>query len=83
MRPILAIAIVLALAAQAQGEQIKFYAPDGRSTGTAVQISPNSTRYFDERGRTIGTSTTTSGTTIYYDARGRLTGRSTAPMEKR
>jgi hypothetical protein len=49
-----------------------------------VQTSPNSTRYFDERGRTIGTATTTSdGTTTFYEARGRVTGRSTAPMGKR
>jgi hypothetical protein len=65
---------MLALPAHA-GEQVRFYAPDGRSIGTATPTSEGTTRYYDARGRSTGTSTKSGGTTTIYDPRGRVVGR--------
>jgi YD repeat-containing protein len=73
---LLAFALVLAArAAQAQDrQQTRFYGPDGRSVGTAVPFGDGSVRYYDARGHSLGTSTTTGNTTRFYDASGRPTG---------
>jgi YD repeat-containing protein len=70
------LAFVLALCAtQARaGEQARIYGPDGRSIGTAVPIGDGSVRYYDARGHSLGTSTTTGNTTKYYDEHGRPAG---------
>jgi YD repeat-containing protein len=49
--------------------------PNGSSLGTSSPTSPNSQRYYDARGNSLGTSTRVGGTTTFYDARGRVTGR--------
>jgi len=52
------ITIALALAtAPAVAQQQRFYGPDGRSLGTAVPLGHGSTRYYDRRGNSLGTST--------------------------
>jgi YD repeat-containing protein len=66
--------VVLALPAHA-GEQVRHYGPDGRSIGTAAPTSGGTTRYYDARGRSTGTSTKSGGTTTVYDSRGRVVGR--------
>jgi len=68
----------------ASGEQIRFYAPDGRSIGTAAPLAGGSTRYFDSAGRSTGTSSTTAGGfTTFYDSRGHVIGREIAkPRDK-
>ena len=38
-----------------------------------------SVRYYDARGKTLGTSTTTGNTTRFYDASGRSIGSATSP----
>ena len=59
--------VMLALPPHA-GEQVRFYAPDGRSIGTAAPLAGGSTRYFDSAGRSTGTSSTTAGGfTTFYD----------------
>jgi YD repeat-containing protein len=69
--------VMLALPPHA-GEQVRFYAPDGRSIGTATLTPDGTTRYYDARGRSTGTSTKSGGTTTLYDPRGRVVGRATA-----
>jgi YD repeat-containing protein len=66
--------VTLALSAHAD-QQVRFYAPDGRSIGTAVPLGGGSTRYYDARGRSTGTSTKSGGATTLYDPRGRVVGR--------
>jgi hypothetical protein len=70
------LAFALALCAtQARAEQqTRFYGPDGKSIGTAVPLGNGSVRYFDARGNSLGTSTTTGNTTRFYDAGGKPTG---------
>jgi YD repeat-containing protein len=71
---VLAALVMLALPAHA-GEQVRFYAPDGRSIGTAVPLGGGSTRYYDARGRSTGTSTRSGNVMTIYDSRGRVVGR--------
>ena len=80
---VLAALVMLALPAHA-GEQVRFYAPDGRSIGTAAPLAGGSTRYFDSAGRSTGTSSTTAGGfTTFYDSRGHVIGREIAkPRDK-
>jgi hypothetical protein len=75
----LALLLTLALPAQAE-EQTRFFAPNGQSDGTATRDSSGSIRFRDAQGRSIGTSTTVSGTTTFYDARGRVVGRKRNPI---
>src|SRR5262249_5135141 len=70
---VLAFALVLATAT-ASAEQTRLYGRDGRSVGTGVPLGDGSVRYFDARGNSIGTSTTTGNTTRFYDAGGKPTG---------
>jgi hypothetical protein len=79
---IAALAAVIATAAQAE-PQTRIYGPDGRSIGTAAPIGDGSTRYFDARGHSLGTSTDSTGTTTYYGPRGNVTGRAVAPSRGR
>jgi YD repeat-containing protein len=60
-------------------EQTRVYAPDGRSVGTIAPQGQGSVRYYDARGNSLGTSTTTGNTTRFYDAGGRPTGSATSP----
>jgi hypothetical protein len=60
-------------------EQTRVYAPDGRSVGTVAPQGEGSLRYYDSRGNSLGTSTTTGNTTRFYDAGGRPTGSATSP----
>jgi hypothetical protein len=77
---LLALALTLiAATASAEEQQTRFYTPDGRSAGTAVPLGGGSVRYFDARGNSMGTSTTTSNTTRFYDAGGRPTGSTVFP----
>jgi YD repeat-containing protein len=74
-------AIVLALSVTAaSAQQTRFYAPDGKSIGTAVPYGNGSVRYYDSRGNSLGTSTTTGNTTRFYDAGGRSTGSTSGPV---
>lgn len=82
---ILAI-VVLALTVSNRaraGEQTRVYGPDGRSIGTIVPLGDGSSRYYDARGNSRGTSTTTGNTTKDYDARGNVLGTTTAPRNDR
>src|SRR5262249_32024266 len=63
---ILAFALVLAATAAGAEQQTRLYRPDGRSVGTAVPLLNGSVRYFDARGNSLGTSTTTGNTTKFY-----------------
>jgi YD repeat-containing protein len=49
------------------------------SVGTATPYGNGSVRYYDARGKTLGTSTTTGNTTRFYDASGRSIGSATSP----
>jgi len=69
----LALLMLAATAARAE-QQTRLYGPDGRSTGTAVPLGDGSVRYFDARGNSLGTSTTTGNTTRFYDAGGKPRG---------
>jgi len=82
---LLAFALVLAAtAAQAQDrQQTHIYGPDGRSIGTAVPIGDGSVRYYDARGKSLGTSTTTGNTTTFYGPRGNVTGKAIGPAGPR
>jgi hypothetical protein len=73
-----AAAAILSSAARAE-EQTRVYAPDGRSVGTIVPQGQGSIRYYDSRGNSLGTSTTTGNTTRFYDAAGRPTGSASFP----
>jgi YD repeat-containing protein len=64
-------------------EQSRVYAPDGRSIGTVVPQGDGSNRFYDARGNSRGTSTTTGNTTKDYDARGNVLGTTTAPRGDR
>jgi hypothetical protein len=63
--------------------QTRFYGPDGRSLGTAVPQGQGSIRYYDSRGNSTGTSSTSGGTTTFYAPGGNVTGRATAPAAGR
>jgi YD repeat-containing protein len=71
---LLAFALALAATAARAEQQTRFSEPDGRSIGTAVPLRNGSVRYYDARGNSVGTSTTTGNTTRFYDAGGRPTG---------
>jgi YD repeat-containing protein len=60
-------------------EQTRVYGPDGRSLGTSVPQGDGSNRFYDARGDSRGTSTTTGNTTKDYDARGNVLGTTTRP----
>jgi YD repeat-containing protein len=76
MSSIVRITVLAMLALPAYtGEQVRLYGPDGRSIGTAVPLGSGSTRYYDARGRSTGTSTRSGGITTIYDPRGRVVGR--------
>jgi YD repeat-containing protein len=79
MKTIAALALALLTLPSHAGEQIRLYAPDGRSIGTAAPLGAGSTRYYDARGRSTGTSTTSGGTTTVYDSSGRVIGRAQHP----
>jgi YD repeat-containing protein len=64
-------------------EQSRVYAPDGRSIGTVVPQGDGSNRFYDARGNSRGTSTTTGNTTKDYDARGNVLGTTSAPRGDR
>ena len=77
---LIAVVIILVSVIGARSEeQTRFYGPDGKSIGTAVPLGDGSVRYYDSRGNTLGTSTTTGNTTRFYDAGGRATGSTTRP----
>jgi hypothetical protein len=76
---ILTMTVVLAMSGARAEEQIRLYAPDGKSIGTAVPYGNGSVRYYDSRGNSLGTSTTTGNTTRFYDAGGRSTGSTVGP----
>jgi hypothetical protein len=76
------VAMVLAGLAldQALGaEQTRLYGPNGQSLGTAVPQGEGSVRYYDSRGNSLGTSTTTGNTTRFYGPSGQSLGSSTGP----
>jgi YD repeat-containing protein len=78
------VAILLLVSASAYAaEQSRVYAPDGRSLGTVVPQGDGSNRFYDARGNSRGTSTTTGTTTKDYDARGNVLGTTTAPRGDR
>jgi YD repeat-containing protein len=70
------IAVIISLAIdQARAQpQTRFYDSQARSVRTAAPYGNGSVRYYDARGKTLGTSTTTGNTTRFYDASGRPTG---------
>jgi hypothetical protein len=80
MKWVAAALVLLTLPAQA-GEQTRFYAPGGRSAGTAAPYGTGSTRFYDAGGRSAGTSTTIGDTTTFYDSRGHVIGRATTPRK--
>jgi hypothetical protein len=63
-------AAMLTLPAQA-GEQTRIYGPDGKSVGTATPDSAGTVRFRDAQGRSLGTSSTTGGTTTFMTPRQR------------
>jgi hypothetical protein len=78
------VMLVLAISNHAHAaEQTRAYGPDGRSLGTIVPLGDGSSRFFDARGNSRGTSTTTGNTTKDYDARGNVLGTTSAPRSDR
>jgi hypothetical protein len=68
------IAVIIGLAIdQARAEPHTRFYSQVRSVGTATPYGTGSVRYYDARGRTLGTSMTTGNTTRFYDAGGRPT----------
>ena len=70
---IIAAASTAILAASHAGaeEQTRIYDSSRRSTGTAVPFSDGSVRYYDARVHSLGTSSTSGGTTTYSRRSGR------------
>jgi len=77
------LALVLSAALALAEQQTRFYAPDGRSIGTAVPQGDGSVRYYDARGNSMGTSTATGSTTTFYGPGGNVTGRAVGPVSKK
>jgi YD repeat-containing protein len=75
----LAVILLLVSTTALAGEQSRVYAPDGRSLGTIVPQGDGTNRFYDARGDSRGTSTTTGDTTKDYDARGNVLGTTTRP----
>jgi hypothetical protein len=64
-------------------QQTTIYGADGRVQGRAVPQGEGSVRYYGPDGRSLGTSTTTGGTTCYYGPSGNSLGSSTGPAPAR
>jgi YD repeat-containing protein len=80
---IVALVATLMISNAMAAEQSRVYGPDGRSIGTIVPLGDGSSRFFDARGNSRGTSTTSGNTTKDYDARGNVLGTTTAPRSDR
>ena len=50
------------------------YGANGQRVGTVAPYGNNSSRFYDDKGRTLGTMTTIGEQTTFYDERGRVTG---------
>jgi YD repeat-containing protein len=61
----------------AHGQQTRVYDPNGQSVGTIAPQGEGSQRYYDSRGRSLGTSTITGNTTRFYNSRGQPIGSAT------
>jgi hypothetical protein len=69
----LIVLVLYSTCASAQvSPQRNLYDAAGRLSGRMVPEGPNSFRYYDEHGHSLGTSTTVNGVTKYYDNTGRL-----------
>jgi YD repeat-containing protein len=75
----LAAILLLVSTSVLAGEQTRVYGPDGRSLGTIVPQGDGTNRFYDARGNSRGTSTTTGNTTKDYDARGNVLSTTTRP----
>jgi hypothetical protein len=64
-------------------QQQTIYGPDGRVQGRAVPQGEGSVRYYDARGTSLGTSTTTGSGTTFYGPGGNVIGRSSGPAPAR
>jgi YD repeat-containing protein len=71
-------ATILATSHANAEQQTRIYDSSGRSIGTAVPFSDGSAQ-----GRSLGTRSTSHGTTTYYDARGNRIGTAVGPLRKR
>ena len=71
-------AFLLAVGHAHAGEREQTRVYDNRGYSVVPQGN-GSTRYYDARGNSLGTSTTTGNTTNYYDARGNRTGSTVGP----
>jgi hypothetical protein len=69
--------IMALLVTAANAQTTRFYAPDGRSVGTATTTGNATTFYAPERCQNRGTATTTGGKTTFYAPDGRRVGSST------
>jgi hypothetical protein len=78
-----ALVATLMISTAMAAEQSRAYGPDGRSLGTIVPLGDGSSRFFDARGNSRGTSTTIGNTTKDYDARGNVLGTTSAPRSDR
>jgi hypothetical protein len=78
MKKLAAILLLVSTSAMA-GEQTRVYDRNGNSIGTILPDSQGSSRFYDSRGNSRGTSTTTGNTTKDYDARGNVLGTTTRP----
>jgi YD repeat-containing protein len=74
-----AVIIGLAIDRAHAEPQTRFYDSQARSIGTAAPYGNGSVRYYDARGKTLATSTTTGNTTRFYDPGGRSVGSATSP----
>jgi YD repeat-containing protein len=73
------VVVLIVTYARAEPQQTRVYGPGGNSVGTIVPQGQGTVRYYDARGNSLGTSTTTGNTTRFYDAGGRPTGSATSP----
>jgi YD repeat-containing protein len=79
MKIALAVVVLAGSVLAAHAQQTRFCAPNGSSLGTVVPYGNGSVRYYDSRGNSLGTSTTTGNTTTFCDPRGNVTGRTVGP----
>jgi hypothetical protein len=63
-----------ATTSSAKAQQTNIYDSGGRLIGRAVPQGQGSVRYYNEKGQSTGTSTTSGGTTKFYNERGQVTG---------
>jgi hypothetical protein len=82
-RVLLLLGTLAVIPGTAAAQQTNFYDSSGRHVGTAAPQGQGSVRYYDNRGSSLGMSTTTGNTTTFYGPGGSVTGKATGPTGSR